>query len=138
MRAFKKAVIGFVSAAALTVGMAGAASAASYDGVCDSSGGGEACLYFNYNYTAPLYDTLYSKPSYGTSTFYGSGMNINNNVGSVWNRDPDSSLKLYTGDNYTGSRKVIAGGGKFNTYGDATFQNTFSSHCFSSNPGCPA
>lgn len=135
MRAFKKAVVGVLGAAALTVGMAGTASAGSYNGVCESAGGGEACLYYTYDYAGWVYDTLYSKPSY-TGTYYGTEMPINDSVGSVWNRDPDSSLKLFTGANYTGSVKVVPGGGKFNAL-NTIFNNAFSSHCFTSNTGCP-
>jgi hypothetical protein len=135
MRAFKKAVIGLVSAAALTVGMAGTASAGSYNGVCESAGGGEACLYYQYDYTGWVYDTLYSKTSY-TGTYYGTDLTINDTVGAVWNRDPDNTLKLFTGTNYTGSLKAVGAGAKFNTV-NTSFANAFSSHCWTSNAGCP-
>lgn len=134
MSARKKALVGLASAA-LAFGFSGTASAGSYNGVCESSGGGEACLYRLENYSGGLYDTLYSKSSYDGSTYYGTSTAIDNTVSSVKNMDPDTLLYLYQYSGYTGALTGIPPGDYINQLGSS--DNTTSSHCFGSNSACP-
>jgi hypothetical protein len=125
----------FVGAAMMgAVAFAAPAYAGSYDGSCESTNGGEVCLYHYSNYGGAVYDTLYSKTSYSGSTFYNTVIPVDNGVASVLNKDPDTAVKLFTGTNYTGNvETVAAGGGKANL----TYSNQASSHCFTSNAACP-
>lgn len=122
---------------ALVAGLAGTASAASYNGVCESSGGGEACLYRYDLLTGALYDTLYSKSDYGTSTYYGTSVEINNSVSSAENMDPDTALKLWQYGGYSGQVLVIPAGSSIGNFVIPDFDNRASSHCFVSNAACP-
>ncbi|WP_328944175.1 peptidase inhibitor family I36 protein [Streptomyces sp. NBC_00250] len=125
-----------VAAAVLSIGaFAAPAQAASYDGVCNSSGGGEICLYRDANASGPIYDTLYSKPSY-TGTYYGTGISINDSVTSVKNLDPDTNAELYTNGNYTGDHTTAWSNATLNDLESWT-DNLVSSHCFWSNAACP-
>ncbi|WP_380282626.1 peptidase inhibitor family I36 protein [Kitasatospora purpeofusca] len=116
--------------------LASPASAASYDGFCDASDGGEACLYYLSNFSGPIYDTLHSKYSY-TGTFYGTETYINNEVASVWNRDTVNWLTLYDNTGYTGAKVAVAPGGYIAYLSDYGFANRASSHCFSNVSSCP-
>ncbi|MEV6051517.1 peptidase inhibitor family I36 protein [Streptomyces sp. NPDC052107] len=113
----------------------GTSYAGSYNGSCESSNGGEVCLYYNANYSGAVYDTLYSKPDY-TGTYYGTNTSIDNSVSSSWNRDPDTTVWFFTYSNYTGFSLGLSGGGKQN-WGSLGEDNTWSSHCFASNSTCP-
>ena len=106
--------------------------AASYNGVCESSGGGEVCLYYGSSFNGGLYDTLYSKDSY-TGTFYGTSTPINDNVSSVVNKDPDTPVKFFSGTGYTGYLETVGAGSSKSL----TYKNAASSHCFTSNAACP-
>ncbi|MEV5336590.1 peptidase inhibitor family I36 protein [Streptomyces werraensis] len=107
------------------------AFAGSYNGVCEATNGGEVCLYQYDATSGPIYDTLYSKPSYTGSTFYGTSTLIDNNAASAWNRDPDTQVKFFFGANYTGAMLYAGGGQKVG------FVKEISSHCFASNVACP-
>lgn len=117
-----------------TVAFAGSASAGSYNGVCESSNGGEVCLYDSNNNTGRVYDTLYSKASY-TGTYYGTNIGINDTVTSTWNRDPDTEVTFYAGANYTGTAMGNVPGWKVNWEGG--WSDKWSSHCFANNAACP-
>ncbi|MEV3873594.1 peptidase inhibitor family I36 protein [Streptomyces sp. NPDC049906] len=103
--------------------------------MCESSNGGEVCLYDANNQSGRVYDTLYSKPSY-TGTYYGTNVGIDNTVNSTWNRDPDTTVSFYQFANYSGLGLGQLGGGKTNwsQFGE---ENSWSSHCFANNPACP-
>ncbi|MFE6462380.1 peptidase inhibitor family I36 protein [Streptomyces cinereoruber] len=118
-----------------SMGLTGAATAGSYNGVCESSNGGEVCLYDRADHTGPVYDTLYSKPEY-TGTYYGTNTSINNSVSSHWNRDPDTEVWFFTAANYTGGAMGTLPGRKASDE-FLGFNNSWSSHCFVSNPACP-
>ncbi|NEA44270.1 peptidase inhibitor family I36 protein [Streptomyces sp. SID11385] len=118
------------------------AYAGSYNGKCESSGGGEVCLYDsvygsgndksnNGQSIGPIYDTLYSKPSFSGSTYYGTSTAVDNTFESLWNRDPDTAVKVFTNANYTGTMISTAGGG------GSGFVTGWSSVCFVSNASCP-
>ncbi|MFD8716552.1 peptidase inhibitor family I36 protein [Streptomyces sp. NPDC059629] len=130
----KKALVGLASAA-LVLGFSGTASAGSYNGVCESSGGGEVCLYRLANYSGGLYDTLYSKPDYNGSTYYGTSTLIDNTMSSVKNMDPDTLVYFYQYSGYTGALLGIPPGEQINDVG--SYDNVASSHCFGSNSSCP-
>ncbi|MQS38824.1 peptidase inhibitor family I36 protein [Streptomyces katsurahamanus] len=116
------------------VAIASPAGAASYDGTCNSSNGGEICLYRDANAVGPIYDTLYSKPTY-TGTYYGTNISIDNSVTSLRNLDPDTNVELYNNPNYTGESTSIWSGSIF---GDLqSSDNRASSHCFWNNAACP-
>ncbi|MFB9485234.1 peptidase inhibitor family I36 protein [Streptomyces filamentosus] len=132
MRAILTAVILSITT---TAAFAGNAAAGSYNGVCESSNGGEVCLYNTTNFTGAVYDTLYSKSEY-TGTYYGTNTPIDNTVSSTWNRDPDTLVTFYGMPNYTGGAIGQAGGYK-HSWEFMGFNNVFSSHCFESNPSCP-
>ncbi|MFB8029218.1 peptidase inhibitor family I36 protein [Streptomyces sp. NPDC056465] len=117
------------------VALASPVEAASYDGVCNSSGGGEICLYRDANASGIVYDTLYSKPSY-TGTYFGTSISIDNSVTSVKNLDPDTTAYLFTNANYTGDYATAWAGATLNDLSSAT-DNKVSSHCFWSNAACP-
>ncbi|KMS74608.1 hypothetical protein ACM01_13445 [Streptomyces viridochromogenes] len=103
--------------------------------MCESSNGGEVCLYDASNTTGRVYDTLYSKPTY-SGTYYGTNVGIDNTVNSTWNRDPDTYVYFWQFANYSGLGLGQAGGTKEN-WGDLSEANSWSSHCFSSNSTCP-
>ncbi|MFF1847782.1 peptidase inhibitor family I36 protein [Streptomyces sp. NPDC058232] len=137
MTSFKKAAAVLAAAGALIAGAAGTASAGSYNGSCESSGGGEICLYRYADLGGNLYDTLYSKTNYNGSTYYGTSVLIDNTVSSVHNRDPINAIDVYTGQNYTGARTHADGGltlWDMAIFGD---DNAISSHCFENNAYCP-
>ncbi|MFF1847783.1 peptidase inhibitor family I36 protein [Streptomyces sp. NPDC058232] len=140
MTSFKKAAAVLAAAGALIAGAAGTASAGSYNGSCESTGG-EICLYRYANYTGGLYDTIYSKTNYNGSTYYGTSVLIDNTVSSVHNRDAINSIDVFTGQNYTGLR-VHADEGlslwDMSVFWDGATDDAISSHCFSSNAYCPA
>lgn len=129
--AFRGLAVGVVALGALAITVP--SYAGSYNGVCEKDGGGEACLYNgNGGTTGALYDTLYSKPDYDGSTFYGTSTAIANNIGGLKNLDPDNSLKIFTGRNYTGTVYVAV------PNSGAGFSNrSWESHCFTSNSACP-
>ncbi|MFB7928672.1 peptidase inhibitor family I36 protein [Streptomyces sp. NPDC056039] len=133
MSAKKKTLVGLASAA-LVLGFSGTASAGSYNGVCESSGGGEVCLYRLADYRGGLYDTLYSKSTYSGSTYYGTSTDLDNTVSSVKNMDPDTLVYFYQYAGYTGALNAIPPGDHINQVGN---DNTASSHCFGSNSACP-
>ncbi|WP_368857953.1 peptidase inhibitor family I36 protein [Streptomyces sp. 43Y-GA-1] len=110
------------------------AVAASYNGVCESSNGGEICLYDARDTTGRVYDTLYSKASY-TGTYYGTDISIDNSINSTWNRDPDTIVWFFKGANYTGLSMGNSPGWKANWSGAEG--NAWSSHCFANNSACP-
>lgn len=110
------------------------ANAGSYNGECESSGGGEVCLYWA-GINSSVYDTLYSKPDYDGSTFYRTNEPIDNNYRGVWNRDPDSAVKLFYNAGYSGLLRTIGAGQQVDSLGPAA--NSASSHCFTSNAACP-
>ncbi|MCX4983085.1 peptidase inhibitor family I36 protein [Streptomyces sp. NBC_00572] len=132
----KMRAISAIAAIAFTAitGFAGSATAGSYNGVCESSNGGEVCLYDTNNYTGAVYDTLYSKPQY-TGTYYGTNTPIDDTVTSTWNRDPDTRVWFFADPNYTGTDGGQEPGYKLNWEGG--WSNKWSSHCFASNPSCP-
>ncbi|WP_329245381.1 hypothetical protein [Streptomyces canus] len=117
-----------------TVVIAGPAYAGSYNGVCESSNGGEVCLHKENDINSAVYDTLYSKTSYAGSTFYGTSTPIDNNTGGAENKDPDNSVKLFSGQNYTGISLSVASG---HSVGYLKSYYSVSSHCFTSNTACP-
>ncbi|MFE2559777.1 peptidase inhibitor family I36 protein [Streptomyces sp. NPDC059352] len=121
--------------ATTTATFTGAAAAGSYNGVCESSNGGEVCLYNTNNFTGAVYDTIYSKPEY-TGTYFGTNTPIDNTVTSTWNRDPDTSITFYGMPGYTGGAIGTLPGIKA-SWEFMGFNNVFSSHCFASNPSCP-
>ncbi|MFE7357717.1 peptidase inhibitor family I36 protein [Streptomyces sp. NPDC057543] len=129
-------VFACMSAMLGVVALASPAEAASYDGVCNSSSGGEICLYRDANAVGPIYDTLYSKPSY-TGTYYGTSISINDSVTSVKNLDPDTSAYMFTNTNYTGDYATAWSGATLNHLSSLT-DNKLSSHCFWNNAACPA
>ncbi|MFE6624315.1 peptidase inhibitor family I36 protein [Streptomyces sp. NPDC057740] len=133
MSARKKALVGLASAA-LVLGFSGTASAGSYNGVCESSNGGEVCLYRLANYSGGLYDTLYSKPDYNGSTYYGTSTLIDNTMSSVKNMDTDTLVYFYQYAGYTGNLTGLPPGEQINQMPN---DNTASSHCFGSNSACP-
>ncbi len=120
----------------MAVGIAtGTAHAGSYDGTCESSNGGEVCLYNSASYSGGLYDTLFSKPTY-TGTYFGTNTSIDNTVSSSWNRDPDTTVYFFRNANYTGFSLGQLGGGRQNW--DALSEGSdWSSHCFANNASCP-
>ena len=133
----KLSVLAFAAAVVGTVALAVPAQATSYNGKCESSGGGEICLYKDANFTGGLYDTLYSKPSY-TGTYYGTNTSINNSVTSVINKDPSHTAFLFDGANYTGESTTIGNGGSYADLGyGGIMNNRASSHCFINNVNCP-
>lgn len=118
------------------------AYAGSYNGTCESSGGGEICLYDSVTGAGhdinnsgqtigPLYDTLYSKPSFSGSTYYGTSGSVDNTFESAWNRDPDTAVKMFANQNYTGSSISISAGHT------SSFITGWSSVCFTNNVSCP-
>ncbi|MFD7407502.1 peptidase inhibitor family I36 protein [Streptomyces sp. NPDC059866] len=118
------------------------AYAGSYNGTCESSNGGEICLYDNVTgaghdinnsgqIIGPLYDTLYSKPDFTGSTYYGTSRLVDNTFESAWNRDPDTAVKMFTNQNYTGSSISTPAGNS------SSFITGWSSVCFTSNVSCP-
>lgn len=124
------------------IAMGSPAYAGSYNGTCESSNGGEICLYDsvygaghdvnNSGQTiGPLYDTLYSKPNFSGSTYYGTSRLVDNTFESAWNRDPDTGVKMFTNQNYTGTQISTPAG---HTTG---FVTGWSSVCFTSNAACP-
>ncbi|MFG3142773.1 peptidase inhibitor family I36 protein [Streptomyces sp. NPDC048211] len=117
------------------VALASPAQAASYDGTCNSSGGGEICLYRDANVKGVLYDTLYSKPSY-TGTYFGTSVSINDSVTSAKNMDPDTNAYVFTNPNYTGVNRVLWTGTIYNDF-ESDLDNKISSHCFANNASCP-
>ncbi|MFF1847784.1 peptidase inhibitor family I36 protein [Streptomyces sp. NPDC058232] len=117
---------------ALLVGSAGTASAGSYNGSCESSGGGEICLYRNSEFVGGLYDTLYSKTDYNGSTYYGTSTLIDNTLSSAKNMDVVNNVGFYSGKNYTGTLEYLPAGLWLRNGDDIA-----SSHCFSSNAYCP-
>jgi hypothetical protein len=137
VRNFKKAAAVLVAAGALIAGGTATASAGSYNGSCETSNGGEICLYRYANFGGGLYDTLYSKTSYPGSTYYGTSVLIDNTISSVKNRDYVNAIDVYTGENYTGSRTHADPG--LDLWDMAVFSddNAISSHCFENNAYCP-
>lgn len=133
--AIRRAVAVACSAAALFAITGGTSHAASYNGTCESSNGGEVCLYRNSDYSGGLYDTLYSKPDY-SGTYYGTNTSIDNSVSSSRNRDPDTTVWFFRYENYTGFSLGLSGGGSQN-WAALGEDNTWSSHCFASNSACP-
>ncbi|MCX4979635.1 peptidase inhibitor family I36 protein [Streptomyces sp. NBC_00572] len=131
-------ILGIASAVLGIAAFAAPAHAASYDGVCNSSSGGEICLYRDKDAQGPIYDTLYSKPSY-TGTYYGTGISINDSVTSIKNLDPDTDAMVFTNANYTGDDSMIWSGATFHDmgYGSPWMDNSISSHCFINNSACP-
>ncbi|MGW0120070.1 peptidase inhibitor family I36 protein [Streptomyces sp. NPDC003327] len=120
---------------ATSTAFVGNATAGSYNGVCESSNGGEVCLYNTNNNTGMVYDTLYSKPDYGTSTYYGTSTRINDTVSSTWNRDPDTNVSFFANAGYTGTSMGNVAGYKVNWEGG--WADKWSSHCFENNSACP-
>ncbi|MFD5229168.1 peptidase inhibitor family I36 protein [Streptomyces qaidamensis] len=133
MSAQKKTLVGLASAA-LVLGFSGTASAGSYNGVCESSGGGEVCIYRLANFSGGLYDTLYSKSTYSGSTYYGTSTAIDNTMSSVKNMDTDTLVYFYQYSGYTGALVGIPPGERIDQVPN---DNTASSHCFGSNSACP-
>lgn len=131
-RAMRVLAVAAVVAGALT--FSAPANAGSYNGECESSGGGEVCLYWA-GINSSVYDTLYSKSDYNGSTFYRTNEPIDNNIRGVWNRDPDTSVKLFYNAGYSGLLRTIGAGQKVDDLGIA--RNAASSHCFTSNAACP-
>ncbi|MFD7442402.1 peptidase inhibitor family I36 protein [Streptomyces sp. NPDC059909] len=132
MKNFKKAAAVLAAAGALVAGAAGTANAGSYNSSCESSNGGEICLYRNYEFAGGLYDTLYSKTNYDGSTYYGTSTLIDNTMSSAKNMDTVNNVGFYAGKNYTGTLEYLPAG-LWLRYGD----DIASSHCFSSNAYCP-
>jgi peptidoglycan hydrolase-like amidase len=120
-----------VTVLAGVVVVAGPASAASRDGVCDS---GEFCYYFNSDEAGSVSDFTGSLDDYGTTqpTCYefkgdgnGKGVCVKNNAASVWNRT-SSTVRVYYNSNYAGSYQDFAAGAKGNL--NATLKNNNASH----------
>ncbi|MFE5485704.1 peptidase inhibitor family I36 protein [Streptomyces sp. NPDC056527] len=132
MSKMRSAALAAAAVGALLAGSAGTASAGSYNGSCESSGGGEICLYRNYEFAGGLYDTLYSKTNYDGSTYYGTQTLIDNTLSSAKNMDMVNNVGFYSGKNYTGTLEYLPAG-LWLRYGD----DVASSHCFSSNAYCP-
>ncbi|WP_078585544.1 peptidase inhibitor family I36 protein [Streptomyces anulatus] len=131
----KAQLIATVAAALGVMAFATPAGAASYDGSCQSSNGGEVCLYRDASARGIVYDTLYSKPSY-TGTYYGTSVSINNSVTSVKNLDPDTNVELFTNENYTGNQTTAWSGATLHQLSSLT-NDKLSSHCFWNNSACP-
>ncbi|MDL4815090.1 peptidase inhibitor family I36 protein [Actinomadura opuntiae] len=127
--------IGALAAAATVfagaVAVAGPASAAGRDGVCDS---GEFCYYFNSNEAGSISDFTSSMDDYGTTqpTCYefkgagtGKGVCVKNNAASVWNRTK-YTVRVYFNSNYAGAHQDFAAGAKGNL--NSTLKNNNASH----------
>jgi peptidoglycan hydrolase-like amidase len=121
--------------------VAGPASAAVRDGVCDS---GEFCYYFNSGEAGSISDFTDSLDDYGTTqptcyefkgTGNGKGVCIKNNAASVWNRT-SKTVRVYFNSNFAGASQDFAPGAKGNL--NATLKNNNASHeLLSSSPtGC--
>jgi hypothetical protein len=96
--------------------VAGPASAASRDGVCDS---GEFCYYFNSNEAGSVSDFTTSLDDYGTTqpTCYefrgagaGKGVCVKNNAASVWNRT-GQTVRVYFNSNFAGASQDFTSAG---------------------------
>lgn len=133
MTRMRRVALAMSIAGALLVGSGGVASAGSYNGSCESSGGGEICLYRNYEFAGGIYDTLYSKTNYDGSTYYGTSTLIDNTMSSAKNMDMVNNVGFYSGKNYTGTAEYLPAGLWLRYGGDIA-----SSHCFTSNAYCPA
>lgn len=127
---FRGIAVGVVALGALAVTVP--SYAGSYNGVCETAGGGEICLYSGSGTVGSIYDTLYSKTNYDGSTFYGTSTAIVNNIGGAKNLDPDTSAKLFSGRNYTGTVQLVSPNSGY-SFGSRSWE----SHCFTSNSGCP-
>ncbi|MFD7442404.1 peptidase inhibitor family I36 protein [Streptomyces sp. NPDC059909] len=137
MTNFKRVAAVLAAAGALVVGATGTASAGSYNGSCESSNGGEICLYRYADFGGGIYDTLYSKTSYPGSTYYGTSVLIDNTISSVKNRDYVNAIDVYTGQNYTGARTHADPGLDLENMAVFGDDNAISSHCFENNAYCP-
>jgi peptidoglycan hydrolase-like amidase len=111
--------------------VAGPASAASRDGVCDS---GEFCYYFNSGEAGSVSDFTTSMDDYGTTqpSCYefkgagaGQGVCVKNNAASVWNRT-GQTVRVYFNSNFAGASQDFASGAKGNL--NATLKNNNASH----------
>jgi peptidoglycan hydrolase-like amidase len=111
--------------------VAGPASAASRDGVCDS---GEFCYYFNSGEAGSVSDFTTSLDDYGTTqpSCYefrgagaGKGVCVKNNAASVWNRT-GQTVRVYFNSNFAGASQDFASGAKGNL--NATLKNNNASH----------
>ncbi|MFB4303106.1 SpoIID/LytB domain-containing protein [Actinomadura sp. NTSP31] len=131
----RRRAIGILAAAVTVLGgavaVAGPASAAGRDGVCDS---GEFCYYFNSNEAGSISDFTSSMDDYGTTqpTCYefkgagsGKGVCVKNNAASVWNRT-SHTVRVYFNSNYAGSYQDFAAGAKGNL--NSTLKNNNASH----------
>ncbi|WP_201847364.1 peptidase inhibitor family I36 protein [Myceligenerans indicum] len=122
----------------IAVGVAGPASAAARDGVCDS---GEFCYYYNSNNAGSVSDFTASVSDYGTSQpscydFKGSGSGqgdcIKNNAASVWNRSGET-VRVYFNTGYGGTYQNIGPGYKGQL--SAELYNNNASHQFVGSAG---
>ncbi len=111
--------------------VAGPASAAARDGVCDS---GEFCYYFNSGEAGSVSDFTTSMDDYGATqpSCYefkgagtGKGICVKNNAASVWNRT-GKTVRVYFNSNFAGASQDFASGAKGNL--NATLKNNNASH----------
>jgi Peptidase inhibitor family I36 len=83
---------------------------ASQDATCDV---GDVCLFYT-GFDNSRYDTAHNDPSLQNNHFItagsGQGSTVTNNAQMVWNNDPNTSVKLCTGPNQTGTCASIAPG----------------------------
>jgi len=120
-----------VAVAAPILVLAGPASAAARDGVCDT---GEFCYYYNSNEVGSISDFTTSISDYGTTepSCYdfkgagaGQGVCVKNNAASVWNRT-SKTVRVFFNSDYGGAYQDIAAGTKANL--NATLKNNNASH----------
>jgi hypothetical protein len=103
-----------------------ATAQASQDAACDL---GDVCLYWGSDFTGSSYDTAHNDEWLFNNHFITAGSGqasvVANNAESVWNRDPNTTLRVCTDANYTGTCGTVLPGQSGNF--TSTFKNNVES-----------
>jgi hypothetical protein len=117
-----------LAAASFTVAPSAPASAADYNGQCES---GEVCLWYYTGYNGAMADFYNNVSNYNNWHFYNSIFWLANNTESVKNRARYSCVELYDNANYSGALRLLFSHGESGNLDNA--RNKTESHRFLGN-----
>ena len=127
MKRIRALAVAAVIAGGATLGVAGPASASSFNGLCET---GEVCLFWGSNYYGSLADfsnnILNYKSFYFKSSGSGQGQTLNDNSESAKNHGRVEGVQLFVDSYYRGDWIAMAPGDQFPDFGP--YDNKFSSH----------
>ncbi|MBA4865859.1 hypothetical protein H1V43_31850 [Streptomyces sp. PSKA54] len=113
--------------AALVLGGSGAASAAQFNGICESK---EVCIYRNTYLGGAWIDHQYADPNYINNTYTGGGypdVGTNDRTSSIDSWDQTWKVRFFVDAYYGGPRQTVGVYARLNT---VEYNDQYSSHCW--------